>query len=277
MLLAGELLEREPGQARLRAVVGADNPFVDAAGRLDGAAVIELAAQATAALKGYEARLRGEPVKIGYLAGIRDFELGADARVGDELELAVSVEFAMEQAALVQGEVRRAGEVIGAGTIKIWEEKEWPSLPAKDHSQSAIRNPQSTICNPQSLDPFGRALAGALAEIEPAGGENQVVGVFEFEDDFPGFRGHFPGFPILPAVLMPRMGLLLAEAKTGRRLRLRRVEQAKIGQGVFPGDRVRVEATIDPHEGGGAVRVKMKLAGPRGAAASFTLGCELTD
>lgn len=307
LLLAGELLEREPGRARLRAVVGEDNPFVDAAGRLDGAAVIELAAQATAALKGYEARLRGEPVKIGYLVGIRDFELGPPARVGDELDLAVQVDFAMEQAALVYGEVRRGAEVIGAGTIKIWEEREWPTPPERINPQSSadsqarcalqsrpvpegrlvqtnpgdltgvtINNPHSACRMPHSLDPLGRALAGAMLACED-GGENRVAGEFFFGDDFPGFQGHFPGFSILPAVLMPRMALLLVEAKAGRRMALRRVEQAKIAQGVFPGDRVKVEAMLEPQEGadGRAMRLKAKLAGPRGQAASFTLGCEM--
>lgn len=276
MLLLDRLVEYQPGQARVAARAEAGGLFVDARGRLDPAAVVELAAQGAAALKGYEARLKGEPVKIGYLVGIRDFEIGGAAEAGEELEIAMRLEFAMEQAALMHGEVRAAGRLIGAGTIKIWEEKEWPRRPTPPEAAPARamslngQDLKEKLINDASSDPIGRALAAALAGLEPGARENQVVGWFCFGEDFAGFRGHFPGFPILPAVLMPRLALLLAGARPGGGATLKKIATAKISQGIFPGQPIRVEVTLD--ETAGAERsIKAKLTGPGGAVASFSL------
>jgi predicted hotdog family 3-hydroxylacyl-ACP dehydratase len=129
MLLAGDLVEVRPGFARVGAAIGPDNPFLDARGALDPLATVELTAQTIAALRGYEAVSRGEPVHIGYLVGIKDFAIEAPVRAGDALEAEVRQEFAMDQAALMTAEVRRGAQRIAAGTLKIWEEREWPSAP----------------------------------------------------------------------------------------------------------------------------------------------------
>jgi UDP-N-acetylglucosamine acyltransferase len=82
------------------------------------------------------------------------------------------------------------------------------------------------------------------------------------------FQGHFPGVPIMPAVLMietlaQAAALLLfdreREPSTSRAF-LRGVDEAKFRRRVVPGDRVRVEVTL--------LRERSRLARVRGVASS---------
>src|SRR5262245_23845201 len=67
------------------------------------------------------------------------------------------------------------------------------------------------------------------------------------------FQGHFPGAPLLPAVLMLEAlsqvaALLLLEREQGpanARVYLRGVNDAKFRRQVVPGDRLRLEVALD--------------------------------
>ena len=68
------------------------------------------------------------------------------------------------------------------------------------------------------------------------------------------FQGHFPGYPVLPAVLMiealtQAAGVLVldrADAPPAARVALRGVNNAKFRRQVVPGDRLRLEVTLGP-------------------------------
>lgn len=62
-----------------------------------------------------------------------------------------------------------------------------------------------------------------------------------FPAEFPGFAGHFPGFPILPAIVQVQTALCLAEDWLGAPLRLLGVENAKFLQQLRPGEEILVE------------------------------------
>ena len=63
-------------------------PFVDADGSLPAWAGIELMAQAIAAWAGCHARAAGEPVRLGFLLGARQYRCAADAfPAGAELRI----------------------------------------------------------------------------------------------------------------------------------------------------------------------------------------------
>ncbi|MFA5514740.1 MAG: hypothetical protein WDA20_00485 [Desulfuromonadales bacterium] len=65
---------------------------------------------------------------------------------------------------------------------------------------------------------------------------------FCFPADFPGFAGHFPGYPILPAVVQLQAGLCVAEDALGQPLRLVGVENAKFLQQLRPQQEIRIES-----------------------------------
>lgn len=63
---------------------------------------------------------------------------------------------------------------------------------------------------------------------------------FQFGDDFIGFAGHFPGYPILPAVLQTLLAQMVAERLLGESLQFVALERAKFTQQLRPGDRIDV-------------------------------------
>ena len=81
----------------------------------------------------------------------------------------------------------------------------------------------------------------------------------------PVFEGHFPGYPILPGVLMietmAQTGgwLVLATVACTRMPFLMQVEKAKMRSFVTPGQALEVEASL-VHEGSGYAVVKASIA-----------------
>jgi 3-hydroxyacyl-[acyl-carrier-protein] dehydratase len=82
-------------------------------------------------------------------------------------------------------------------------------------------------------------VAGAIRDAAVGGIERGADGGYRrryvFGADFPGFTGHFPGRPILPAVLQLMTACLLVEAATGQRVRLAAIERAKFVNTIVPG------------------------------------------
>jgi 3-hydroxyacyl-[acyl-carrier-protein] dehydratase len=70
-----------------------------------------------------------------------------------------------------------------------------------------------------------------------------ITGRYLFSEDFLGFSGHFPGYPILPAVVQLITGLCLAEELKGHSLELKSVQGAKFLQEIRPGNEIAVTCT----------------------------------
>jgi 3-hydroxyacyl-[acyl-carrier-protein] dehydratase len=115
-------------------------------------------------------------------------------------------------------------------------------------------------------------------------GEDSIVGLKNVTINEPHFTGHFPGFPVMPGVLiieaMAQVGGLLigkvAPHTRGKIMFLASVEEAKFRRPVVPGDQLRIEMKI--------LRLKHSVAKMRGlaivdgqVAAEAILMCKLTD
>lgn len=83
------------------------------------------------------------------------------------------------------------------------------------------------------------AAVGDIAVPEP----ETVIRRYRFPADFIGFSGHFPGDPILPAIVQIGTVVSLAEEHAGRPLRLAAVEFAKFLLPIHPCEEVRVRYT----------------------------------
>ena len=70
-----------------------------------------------------------------------------------------------------------------------------------------------------------------------------------FTDDFIGFSGHFPGYPILPAVVQLIAALCLIEEQKGHQLQLHSVQNAKFLQEIRPGNEILIQCTDCPIKG----------------------------
>jgi beta-hydroxyacyl-ACP dehydratase FabZ len=111
-----------------------------------------------------------------------------------------------------------------------------------------------------------------------------IVGIKNVTFNEPHFLGHFPGFPVMPGVLIVEAmaqvaGILVgtvAPHTRGKIMFLASVEEAKFRKPVVPGDQLRIEMKM--------IRLKHTVAKIRGTAtvdgqvvAEATLLCKLTD
>ena len=127
-----------------------------------------------------------------------------------------------------------------------------------------VPNPKSRIPNPVSINipvlldrlchRYPSMLVDAIVEHEP-GRRLVAVKAVTVAEEF--FQGHFPGAPLLPAVLMLESltqvaAILLLEredAPPDARVYMRGVNDAKFRRQVVPGDRLRLEITLGKRRG----------------------------
>jgi beta-hydroxyacyl-ACP dehydratase FabZ len=114
--------------------------------------------------------------------------------------------------------------------------------------------------------------------------DDSIVGLKNVTVNEPHFTGHFPGFPVMPGVLIIEAmaqvsGILvgkMAPHTRGRIMYLAAIENAKFRKPVVPGDQLRIEMKM--------LRLKHTVAKIQGIAkvdgqvvAEATLMCTLTE
>lgn len=109
--------EEDSGVTESRPAAG--SLFADAAGALDGAALVELIAQSSAAVRGFRDLVNGRAPGVGLLVGIRDLRITGRAFAGDRLRTTVRMVAAFDGFAVVFGVVTRGGDAIASGTLTL--------------------------------------------------------------------------------------------------------------------------------------------------------------
>ena len=92
---------------------------------------------------------------------------------------------------------------------------------------------------------------------------------YRFNENFVGFAGHFPGYPILPAVLQVLMAQLLAERVVGEPLQFLSLERAKFSLQLLPQDCIEVSVCHKQRQDQLCFACELQVSGK--SAASFTL------
>lgn len=90
------------------------------------------------------------------------------------------------------------------------------------------------------------AIEKSTLEIFKGDTQPEIIGKFSFDMDFIGFSGHFPGYPILPAVLQVLLGQLLVEKQNGGSIQVTRIVKAKFLSEIRPDDLITVQCTDAP-------------------------------
>jgi 3-hydroxymyristoyl/3-hydroxydecanoyl-(acyl carrier protein) dehydratase len=269
----------ETGRLRARAQVAPDHLFVASDGTLDPVALIEWIAQASALLCAHEALLSGRPPRMGYLAGIRGFQWSRLPRVGDALEIDVCRQMTMGEASVIHGVLKGGASPWADAVLTVWETQSdlsaWANggaamtddgpLHCPSQSHPAERHPR---LSPPAIQAMVRE--GLRGAIETLGA--QVRAVFCFPADAAVFRGHFPGYPILPGIDILAMAQSLCAHSCGEPLLLLGAAPTKFLDPVRPDEQVTMELTIErlrerPHR----IGVRGRLKGARKNKAAFAL------
>lgn len=114
-----------------------------------------------------------------------------------------------------------------------------------------------------------RAIAAAALGPVAFPEEGAAEQKFNFRGDFLGFAGHFPGQPVLPAVVQVLTAASVSDALTKQTSGQGKVENAKFLLPIGPDTEVTVRCTRRDTAGGPATEVHITV--PQGAAASFRL------
>jgi len=115
------------------------------------------------------------------------------------------------------------------------------------------------------IDAVKRSAIGTPQISDPG----KITGRYCFSDDFPGFSGHFPGYPILPAVVQLIAAQCLIEEQKGHQLLLSSVQNAKFLQEIRPGNEISVQCTDCLVKGAPGSRTEIHSGGK--IAASFLM------
>ncbi len=83
--------------------------------------------------------------------------------------------------------------------------------------------------------------------------------IFSFPPDFPGFNGHFPDNPVLPAVCILQAVMVMATRHAGPRVELKKISSAKWFAPTAPNSPLNFLVQISPGEAGAAT-LKTKIS-----------------
>ncbi len=97
---------------------------------------------------------------------------------------------------------------------------------------------------------------------------------FYLSADFIGFHGHFPGYPLLPAMLQALFGVMVSEKITGEKLILKKLAKAKFTTQIKPEDTISVSSKIIKNPGEPAeitIKAQVVITVAEKKAATMTL------
>lgn len=269
MLLIDELSTWSEAEMKGTALIKKDNPFLSSSGILDSNGLVEIMAQTVAAGNGYHAKILGEPIKTGFLVGLSELEFFDSVSLGDSLSTEIIQESKVGKFSIVKGNVIRNGRCIATGGIKIFEIEGQPEVipPSASVKQNLSTQPYSGL---QGIDysSVSEELLKNLDILEIDRSKNTALCEFKVNEDFIGFQGHFPGFSILPGVIMIDMARILTESLTDERIKITSVDKAKFSKQIHPSSILSGEVKIT--EQGDDIKVIAKLKNNGEMASSFS-------
>ena len=104
----------------LQTTISRSNPFVFEDGVLLPSAYLELISQGAAAQHGFNLRRLDAVEEMGFLVGVRNFNIHDTARVGDVLTINVHLGTEIESLSVVYGSVERGGKSLADAEITVW-------------------------------------------------------------------------------------------------------------------------------------------------------------
>ena len=129
--------------------------------------------------------------------------------------------------------------------------------------------PEATATESNAMNDMERAIRSAAVdaiEITPEGAARRH---FRFPLEFKGFSGHFPGDPVLPALIQIMAAKTVAEDWKGRPLSVVSVERAKFHMRLRPNQEILIQCRDRTADGNPACEIRLEVA--EGLAAAFVM------
>lgn len=270
MLLVDELSSYSEAEMRGIASIKKDNPFLNSSGTLDNNGLVEIMAQTIAAGNGYYSKTKSEPIKTGFLVGLSEFEFFHTVRLGDLLTTEIIQESRVGKFSIVKGKIIRSGRCIASGGIKIFEMEGQPEnlAPTTNDKKNPIIQTYTGLKD-VDYSCISKELIKNLNIIEINKSEDNASCEFKLNGDFIGFKGHFPGFSILPGVVMIDMARILTEALTDHQIKITYIDKAKFSKQIHPSSVLEGEVKITKQTDYIKVIATLKNEGEKAATFSF--------
>jgi 3-hydroxyacyl-[acyl-carrier-protein] dehydratase len=272
MLLIDGMAWKDGDSINLSFVVPADNIFVAPDGVLAPVALIEMLAQLCGAQHTFDQGLRADDLH-GYLVGIDHVTFSGPVRAGDELAFAAWKTFDMQDIKRIKGEVRKGSELKAAIELTLFESAAWipkPQIPVMPEDLPHENFVPGGLFS-REKDAIGKGIMASIAHVAvQPGGETEAAMVFT--PGFVGFSGHFPGYPVLAAILAVYSGWLLAEISQKQEMELCSIKRAKFMAPILPYEKLEVSLKKTSQDGGDEDWYSLTIKSLGKFAAKFTIG-----
>jgi len=121
--MVGELLYSDENSTRSSFSIGADNIFVKD-GIFQEGGLMENIAQTAALRAGYMAHIQNQPVKLGYIGAVKDFEIFVLPKVNDVLITEINIIDQIFDVTIISGKVWREEQLIAQCEMKVFSVNE---------------------------------------------------------------------------------------------------------------------------------------------------------
>ena len=248
--------------------------FVARNGRLMPLAFIEMLAQLCAVKRAHDLHeMDGSRVR-GYLIGIDHVQFRKPASAGDRVRLVVWNTLEMNEIHRIEGEVFRGAEMVARAELTLFKAKAW--FPKAKVEKAEDPEPPAGFRIPARIgatDPIGRGILRSLRRFH-VGDDGAIRATLVFAPGFIGFKGHFPGHPVVPGVVLVYAGFLLAEMGIGRKLELLSLKRVKFLKPVRPSVPIDLTVRLSPREGESVIRASVEIQLRGQLTAKYELGAE---
>ena len=118
-VMVDELLFSDEKISTSRFLIKPDNILLEN-GILQEAGLMENIAQTAAARAGFSASKNNEPVKLGYIGAVKNFEVFHLPAVGELLETSVEISHQVFDVTLIKGTIQHNGKILAQCEMKIF-------------------------------------------------------------------------------------------------------------------------------------------------------------
>lgn len=252
LLVVENLLQRKGSQTEASATLPATGFFIHS-GSVLPEYCIELIAQTAALGNCYDAVTQGKAPRDGMLVGIDAFTWSGQPQAGACVSIKTDLRFAFAAITSIHGQIFAKDTLLAAGDMKVWE-----ALDEAGGNTSVFVSPSPAQLQGGEIDHasvsnvFCPSLESNLSvccrRLQQTGMENhrlEASAEFCFPSDFVGFQGHFPGNPILPAIVQTAAVRYVAERLLDRPLRPMLLKKIKFKGVVRPGEPLTVDIALN--------------------------------